>query len=188
VTGGLNGRKWSGTGERGVVVDDQLRKQIRYQTNNGHARARQLNDPSTLTEDEWQAILLSSEGNCAYCGKYFGLNKLVLEHRISLGFGVGNIAENVAAACGRCNRIKAVNYGKIGVRYVVTVDTNRGRDRQIIYHYIDPHYRIEIPVQVRPELKFIYGYVSRAYSYRANKWRFSRMVNNNEIQLVSTSN
>lgn len=163
---------------------DYLERRIRRQININRARALRLNEPCTLTLDEWRAILFASQGHCAYCGEYIGLDQLMLEHRVSLGFGIGTVASNVTTACARCNRLKAVDYRKFDAHYIVMIDTKSGEDQQTIRYSIRDDCCIELSVQVRPQLRLALYSVQRMYICARGKWRFARMVYNNEIELI----
>jgi|SRR5262245_17515383 len=58
---------------------------------------------NTLTKKQWIDILFRSQGKCFYCKNHFGINNLVLEHRIAITHGGATAIENVVAACGKCN-------------------------------------------------------------------------------------
>lgn len=70
-----------------------------------HQRALGRGLPSTLTQDEWTAILESHRGTCGYCGTQDA--KLTMDHVIALSAGGSNTAENVVACCGFCNISKS---------------------------------------------------------------------------------
>ena len=62
---------------------------------------------STLTSNEWQAILDKYNYKCAYCGKDFNISNLpTRDHIIPISAGGNNVEENVVPACRECNSKK----------------------------------------------------------------------------------
>jgi hypothetical protein len=66
-------------------------------------RADLVGVENTLTEDDWMCVLTASQGVCFYCNKTVGENNLVIDHRIPVTKGGGNVRLNIVAACVRCN-------------------------------------------------------------------------------------
>lgn len=67
-------------------------------------RARQANEPDTLTVVEWIHTLQAFHFLCAYCQK---ARFTVMEHYQPIGTGVGTIQENCVPACRKCNAQKS---------------------------------------------------------------------------------
>ena len=67
-------------------------------------RARKAGLPATLTEIQWQEILVEHGHACAYCGR----DDLPLEqeHMIPVTRGGGYTQDNIVPACGTCNSRK----------------------------------------------------------------------------------
>ena len=63
-------------------------------------RAQKHKAISTLTKEEWEALLNQYEYQCAYCGKKTVLTQ---DHIIPLSKGGKHTKENVAPACLSCN-------------------------------------------------------------------------------------
>src|SRR5690606_13709699 len=70
---------------------------VRIRRNN--IRAKQENEPATLTFDEWKGILEQFNFRCAYCQGDFE----VLDHFVPLGQGVGTTKQNCLPACKSCD-------------------------------------------------------------------------------------
>jgi ribosomal protein S12 len=71
-------------------------------------RARRKGLASTLTEKEWQVILVQYHNLCAYCGEE-GL--LVKEHWVPAIKGGGYVADNIVPSCQYCNARKGTMTG-----------------------------------------------------------------------------
>jgi 5-methylcytosine-specific restriction endonuclease McrA len=70
---------------------------------NRRSRKKQL--PCTLTQLEWQEILVENGYRCFYCGATdIPLNQ---EHKIPVSRGGGYTRENIVPACGSCNSQKS---------------------------------------------------------------------------------
>ena len=69
----------------------------------GH-RARRCAAPGRgVTVEEWQSVVDESLGLCAYCNDP---SHLTMDHVMPLARGGAHDTENIAAACGPCNRSK----------------------------------------------------------------------------------
>lgn len=66
-------------------------------------RARKLGAATTLTPQEWEAILEAAGRACIYCGSR---KQITQDHLIPLSRGGQHTAENVAPACWPCNASK----------------------------------------------------------------------------------
>lgn len=70
-------------------------------------RARLMNAPATLTQEEWQDILATFNGHCAYCLLPFSaVRSPTMDHIKPIIHGGGHTAENVIPACRSCNSSK----------------------------------------------------------------------------------
>lgn len=71
-------------------------------------RSRKAGLPATLTNEEWDAILLAHSHQCAYCGIKPATGERVLEqdHVIPVTAGGGYTADNIVPACKSCNSAK----------------------------------------------------------------------------------
>lgn len=67
-------------------------------------RARLAGLPARFTNDDWQQILKSYGGRCAYCG--IASDRLQQEHIIPLTQGGGYTPDNIVPACPECNQRK----------------------------------------------------------------------------------
>lgn len=67
-------------------------------------RALLRGNEASLTTAEWRSILAAANGRCYYCG--LATPALQQEHCTPLSRGGAHSAENVVAACGRCNSRK----------------------------------------------------------------------------------
>lgn len=76
----------------------------RSQIERNNERSRMRGESYSLTVDEWQRILLSFHGSCAYCGEYVRLPNI--EHLIPICRGGGTDAQNVVPSCWKCNAAK----------------------------------------------------------------------------------
>lgn len=56
-----------------------------------------------MTVEEWQSVVDESLGLCAYCNDP---SHLTMDHVMPLARGGAHDTENIAAACGPCNRSK----------------------------------------------------------------------------------
>ena len=79
------------------------------------------NPPGTITFAYWVEMLEQAQGNCSYCGKQVGRNKLVLDHIEPLAGGGKNSNENIAPACTDCNSRKRCKSAEDWKRYVCAV-------------------------------------------------------------------
>jgi 5-methylcytosine-specific restriction endonuclease McrA len=87
-------------------------KRIKQATYNARANARYNGldeSANNLSPTEWTIILEQSNGRCHYCATFFGVDALVLEHKIPLSRGGTNTAPNVVASCKNCNKRKMTN-------------------------------------------------------------------------------
>lgn len=75
-----------------------------YLTAQQRRRTRKLLLPSTLTAEQWVAILAAYKHRCAYCGKRS--QKLEQEHVIPVSKGGGTVVDNIVPACRSCNATK----------------------------------------------------------------------------------
>ena len=66
-------------------------------------RALRLAAEGSFTPGEWQELVNSYDGRCAYCGK---AAKVEPDHRVALSRGGSNRIENILPACRRCNARK----------------------------------------------------------------------------------
>jgi len=88
-------------------------RKLRTQTEKGKARnARKmakrrsgLSILSTLTAEEWNAILEQYHHRCAYCGDD-DTSKLTQDHYLPLKLGGQHVASNIVPACQVCNSKK----------------------------------------------------------------------------------
>lgn len=60
----------------------------------------------TLTDEDWEKLLLQSNGFCYYCGKPHQLRELTIDHVIPMSKGGGHTRDNVVMACIKCNASK----------------------------------------------------------------------------------
>ena len=74
------------------------------QRQNQRRRARVNATPSTLTSDQWTAIVSKYKGRCAYCDKK--IPKLEQDHVFPVSKGGGYTADNIVPACHDCNSRK----------------------------------------------------------------------------------
>ncbi|KKL76774.1 hypothetical protein LCGC14_2041530 [marine sediment metagenome] len=78
-------------------------RRIRVQTQ-ARRDARQAALPATLTDDEWQAILMDYDYRCAYCRTPFNDNMVITQdHVLPLSRGGPYTEANIVPACGACN-------------------------------------------------------------------------------------
>jgi len=78
--------------------------------NNARRRAQIKGLPTTLTKEQWQAILAAYKNRCAYCGKPPPKGKKLTKDRVLAGTrGGGYTRENIVPACGPCNSRKNNN-------------------------------------------------------------------------------
>lgn len=75
----------------------------RMRASNARRRARLASVRSTLTAEEWEAILEAAGYACIYCGCS---NRLEQDHLTPISKGGEHTAENVAPACKPCNSSK----------------------------------------------------------------------------------
>lgn len=74
----------------------------RFLLNAQKRKSRIKNLPDTLTQKEWEFILLLYANRCYYCGdKFNGL--IIKEHKIPVSKGGGFTKANIVPACERCN-------------------------------------------------------------------------------------
>jgi 5-methylcytosine-specific restriction endonuclease McrA len=66
-------------------------------------RARIAGVLTTLTADEWEAILESAGHVCIYCGSQ---DSLTMDHVVPISKGGQHVAENIVPACLSCNSSK----------------------------------------------------------------------------------
>jgi 5-methylcytosine-specific restriction endonuclease McrA len=66
-------------------------------------KAQKLGSGGVVTVSDWMAILRAYENRCAYCGRD---GKLEQDHIMPLSRGGGHTPQNIAPACGFCNRSK----------------------------------------------------------------------------------
>lgn len=67
-------------------------------------RARKKGLLSTLTVEQWEAILHTYKHRCAYCGHRS--NNLTQDHLVALSQGGPTVAHNIVPACKSCNSSK----------------------------------------------------------------------------------
>lgn len=72
-------------------------------------RARKLGLVSTLTDEEWEDILVAFGYSCAYCGKED--SSLAKEHWIPASLDGGYSADNIVPSCTSCNSMKGTMTG-----------------------------------------------------------------------------
>lgn len=70
------------------------------------ARARAFGTDPTLTLKEWDSVVASFFGNCAYCNATRGF---IIEHVIPLSRGGTHSVDNVVPACAPCNASKGAS-------------------------------------------------------------------------------
>jgi 5-methylcytosine-specific restriction endonuclease McrA len=87
-------------------VPRSFRQKASSQVSQAKVRARAAGVKNTLTTGEWLAALEASEGVCHYCGVYYGVENLTIEHVVSISHGGAHAIENVVPACWTCNRKK----------------------------------------------------------------------------------
>lgn len=76
-----------------------------------HARRAWAGQGSATAADV-MAVFEAAEGHCCYCGMYAGDDFLDLEHVVPRSLGGRHDAENLAAACRRCNRGPGGKHGR----------------------------------------------------------------------------
>ena len=86
------------------IWHEKNRDKHRAKAQRRHARIAAQED--TLTEEEWQAILLSYDSRCAYCADRVEVEE---EHVIPLVKGGGRTKDNIVPACTSCNKKKSIN-------------------------------------------------------------------------------
>lgn len=69
-------------------------------------KASILGVANTFTAEDWIGILERSGGLCYYCAAFIGYNDLTVEHVVPMSLGGANAADNIVAACLKCNLIK----------------------------------------------------------------------------------
>ena len=79
---------------------------LRNAVNSASWRARKLGRITTLTLDDWIAVLEASKGACHYCHVIVGVDELTMDHVVPLLTGGTNCKENIVAACAGCNKSK----------------------------------------------------------------------------------
>lgn len=91
------------TRERAAANPERERRRCQKKQQRRRADMAQL--LNTLTEAEWQEILVEWGHRCAYCGQSEGQFRNVLqqEHVIPLSQGGGYTLANIVPACPRCN-------------------------------------------------------------------------------------
>ena len=92
-------RKWYAANLERARANDRARDPGRHH----HRRARIAQVLSTLTPQEWQAILKAAGHACIYCGSG---EKLAMDHLVPISRGGDHTAANVAPACKSCNSSK----------------------------------------------------------------------------------
>lgn len=82
----------------------QTERYKNYKRNYRQAReSLKRNLENTLTEKEWQELIVLFNGVCAYCGKK---RKLTQDHIIPITKGGGYTKNNIIPCCGSCNSSK----------------------------------------------------------------------------------
>lgn len=89
-----------------MITEDYLRAKARGAVANGRFRALKVNTICTLTIDEWEAVVIASDGICALCGEEVGLAAITLDHIHPRAFGGAHCLSNVQAVCLPCNITK----------------------------------------------------------------------------------
>ena len=75
----------------------------------------------TLTEEEWQNLIVAYKGHCAYCGRL--PDRLTLDHIVPVSRRGSHTVANVVPACMDCNRRKG---NKVGVDPLSPMDFVNG--------------------------------------------------------------
>lgn len=88
---------------RALVRDWQAAHPEWVRAKDARRRARIANVISTLTPQEWEAILTAAGRMCIYCGSK---ERLSMDHLTPLSRGGPHTADNVAPACLPCNQSK----------------------------------------------------------------------------------
>lgn len=71
------------------------------------ARCKKQNSVCEITLDEVRNLILNAYGKpCKYCGKKILLSNLNCDHIIPMSAGGATNANNLAAICHSCNRVK----------------------------------------------------------------------------------
>ena len=71
---------------------------------NHNRKSARIAGGSKFTLDEWNALMESYNGCCAYCGT--DKKKMTVDHVVPLSRGGSNAIDNIAPACGTCNSSK----------------------------------------------------------------------------------
>ena len=102
---------------RRTYLRTKARRPWALQSYTARSKARYYAVPSTLTPDQWLAILQQSGCRCQKCGIEAANTPqgyLSLDHAKSMGQGGANVASNVAPLCLRCNMSKGDSWWKYG--------------------------------------------------------------------------
>lgn len=89
---------------REKAKDYYYRNPEKFQVWRHTRRARLAKAVSTLTSDQWEAILELFDGACAYCGHSDG--PITMDHVLPISRGGGHTEDNVVPACQSCNASK----------------------------------------------------------------------------------
>jgi len=107
-------RKWSKSLKAKEMKKKWLQtpkgKMLNYRRNlKRRVRLRKAKLIKTHTLNEWTNILQKSNGVCAICKKFVGINNLTKDHIIPISspFEVDDGINNIQPVCGKCNSSKA---------------------------------------------------------------------------------
>lgn len=81
--------------------------------NCSHRRRALIGDSPSITEKQWNKILMSQDVRCNSCKRKFGLNlQPTMDHIIPLSKGGLHVFENIQALCKGCNSTKSAKMDK----------------------------------------------------------------------------
>ena len=129
-----------------------IREKNRTLVSVANNRAKKIGAEASLTLSQWEEILRESNGACFYCGKNFGVDRLVVDHRTPILHGGGTCAANVVPSCPLCNRRKGTKMKPPAVRFADAL-------REAIVESGLTHYRIAKEAGVAPAIidRFVSG-------------------------------